>query len=106
MLTAIETKATKSANRQVVLDEDLPDNAPDRVRVIVLYDEVETNGGSKKRRKAGSAEGLIKLSDDFHAPLEGFEDYQPAGNEDFDSLTMAPKITYLVGRESLTHKIR
>ena len=45
--------------------------------MIVLYDENKQNGGSKKRRKAGSAEGLIKMSDDFDAPLEGFEDYQP-----------------------------
>ena len=39
MLTAIETTGTNNANHQIVLDEDLPDNAPSRVRVIVLYDE-------------------------------------------------------------------
>lgn len=76
MLTAIETTATIGAN-QIVLDEELPDNAPSRVRVIVLYDENAPNGGSKKRRKAGSAEGLIKMSDDFDAPLKDFEEYQP-----------------------------
>ena len=77
MLTAIETTGTINANHQIVLDEDLPDNAPSRVRVIVLYDENAPNGGSKKRRKAGSAEGLIKMSADFDAPLEDFEEYQP-----------------------------
>ena len=77
MLTAIETTGTISANHKLVLDEDLPSNAPTRVRVIVLYDENASNGNSKKRRKAGSAEGLIKMSDDFDAPLEGFEEYQP-----------------------------
>lgn len=77
MLTAIETTGTNNANHQIVLDEDLPSNAPSRVRVIVLYDENEQNGGSRKRRKAGSAEGLIKMSYDFDAPLEGLEDYQP-----------------------------
>ncbi len=77
MLTAIETTGTNNANHQIVLDEDLPDNAPSRVRVIVLYDENEQNGNVKKRRKAGSAEGLIKMSDDFDAPLDGFEEYQP-----------------------------
>ncbi len=76
MLTAIETTGTINANRQIVLDEDLPNNAPSRVRVIVLYDENAPNGDSKKRRKAGSAEGLIKMSDDFDAPLEDFEEYQ------------------------------
>lgn len=73
MLTAIETTGTNNANHQIVLDEDLPDNAPSRVRVIVLYDDNGKNGGPKKRRKAGSAEGLIKMSDDFDASLEGFE---------------------------------
>lgn len=77
MLTAIETTGTINANHQIVLDEDLPSSAPNRVRVILLFDENEPNGGSKKRRKAGSAEGLIKMSDDFDAPLEGFEEYQP-----------------------------
>lgn len=76
MLTAIETTATIGANRQLTLDEDLPKTVSARVRVIVLYEE-EANDGSKKRRKAGSAEGLIKMSDDFDAPLEGFEEYQP-----------------------------
>ncbi len=76
MLTAIETTGTISENHQIVLDEDLPSNAPSRVRVIVLFDENESNSSSKKRRKAGSAEGLIKMSDDFDEPLEDFEEYQ------------------------------
>lgn len=73
MLTSIEMTGTINANHQIVLDEDLPDNAPSRVRVIVLFDEQTTHIGSKKRRKAGSAEGLIKMSDDFDAPLEDFK---------------------------------
>jgi hypothetical protein len=76
MLTAIETTGTINANHQIVLDEELPDNAPSRVRVIVLYDENAPNGNSQKRRRAGSAEGLIKMSEDFDAPLEDFEEYQ------------------------------
>ena len=39
MLTAIETTGTNNANHEIVLEKDLPDNAPSRVRVIVLYDE-------------------------------------------------------------------
>jgi len=69
MLTAIETTGTVNANHQIILDEELPDNAPSRVRVIVLFDENAPDGNSKKRRQAGSAEGLIKMSDDFDAPL-------------------------------------
>ncbi len=76
MLTAIETTGTINANHQIVLDEELPSNAPSRVRVIVLFDEDVPSGGSKKRRKAGSAEGLIKMSADFAAPLEDFKEYQ------------------------------
>ena len=30
---------------------------------------------AKRRRKAGSAQGLIVMSDDFDAPLEDFEAY-------------------------------
>ncbi len=77
MLTAIETTGTINANHQIVLDEELPDNAPNRVRVIVLFDENAQNDTVKKRRRAGSAEGLIKMSEDFDAPLEDFEEYQP-----------------------------
>lgn len=77
MLTAIETTGTISANHQIVLDEQLPDNAPSRVRVIVLYDENAPNDTAKKRRRAGSAEGLIKISADFDASLEDFKEYQP-----------------------------
>lgn len=29
----------------------------------------------KRRRKAGSAKGLVKISDDFDEPLEDFKDY-------------------------------
>jgi len=39
MLTAIETTATISANRQLTLDEDLPENVSAKVRVIVLFSE-------------------------------------------------------------------
>lgn len=77
MLTAIERTGTNNANHQIVLDENLPANAPSRLRVIVLYEDSGSNVGAKKRRMAGSAEGLIKMSDDFDAPLDGLEDYQP-----------------------------
>lgn len=39
MMTAIETTATLGANRQLVLDEDLPTNISEKVRVIVLFAE-------------------------------------------------------------------
>lgn len=33
--------------------------------------------GERKPRKAGSAEGLIWMSDDFDAPLDDFKEYMP-----------------------------
>ena len=77
MLTAIETTGTINANHQIELDEDLPKNTPNRVRVIILYEESIADSGAKKRRRAGSAEGLIKMSADFDARLEDFAEYQP-----------------------------
>ena len=56
MLTAIETTGTNNANHEIVLEKDLPDNAPSRVRVIVLYDEdadineVEWQRAASKKR--------------------------------------------------------
>jgi antitoxin (DNA-binding transcriptional repressor) of toxin-antitoxin stability system len=38
---------------------------------LVMVDAVEA------RPKFGSAKGLVKMSDDFDEPLEGFEDYTP-----------------------------
>ncbi|HEY9655768.1 MAG TPA: DUF2281 domain-containing protein [Crinalium sp.] len=32
---------------------------------------------AKSRPEFGSAKGLVKMSDDFDAPLEAFEDYAP-----------------------------
>ncbi len=77
MLTAIETTATISGNRELTLDEDLPENTSEKVRVIVLIDEISINNSKQISRKAGSAEGLIKMSDDFDEPLEDFKEYQP-----------------------------
>ncbi len=31
--------------------------------------------GQKRKRRFGSAKGLIKMSDDFDEPLEDFQDY-------------------------------
>jgi antitoxin (DNA-binding transcriptional repressor) of toxin-antitoxin stability system len=38
---------------------------------LVMVDAVEA------RPKFGSAKGLVKMSDDFDEPLEGFENYAP-----------------------------
>ena len=72
MLTAIETTATIGANRQLTLDEDLPENISAKVRVIVLFDEDDLS--EKDWVKAASqndafdfmnhdAEGIYTLKD-------------------------------------------
>ena len=73
----IEINGTIDENHQLVLDEKLPEDAPNRVRVIVLLEGQSSNTHSKKIRKAGTAAGLINISSDFDAPLEEFEEYQP-----------------------------
>lgn len=54
MLTAIETTGTINANQQIVLDEELPSNAPSRVRVIVLFDKENKDFNETERLKAAS----------------------------------------------------
>jgi hypothetical protein len=76
MLTAIETTGTVNEQHQLVLDESLPLDAQKRVKVIVLVEEPEQQTIAPYR-KAGSAAGLIKMSDDFNEPLEDFREYMP-----------------------------
>lgn len=78
MLTAIETTGTVTEQHQLVLDESLPFNTNERVRVIVLAQN-ETNEQAllPQFRQAGSAAGKIQIAADFDAPLEDFRDYLP-----------------------------
>lgn len=76
MLTAIETTGTVNEQHQLVLDENLPLEANERVKVIVLIDQLEEPLAATYR-KAGSAEGLIKMAPDFNHPLEDFSEYTP-----------------------------
>jgi len=77
MTTAIETTATIKKKRQLLLDEDLPENTSAKVRITVLLDKDVKKSEGIKRRERGSAKGLIKMSPDFDDPLEDFKDYQP-----------------------------
>jgi hypothetical protein len=75
MLTAIETTGTINANHQIVLDEELPDNAPSRVRVIVLFDE-DNEIGEKEWMKAASGNEVFDfLNDD--KDIYSLEDGKP-----------------------------
>ena len=61
---------------------DLIRNALDGEEVIITQDDrpvvklVPMTEG-KPRRRSGSARGLIKMADDFDAPLEDFHEYAP-----------------------------
>lgn len=47
-----------------------------RVEVIFITLEDSLPPSSARKRVFGSAKGLIKIADDFDAPLEDFKDYQ------------------------------
>ena len=76
MLTAIETTGTINANHQIVLDEDLPDNAPSRVRVIVLFDE-NTDINEKEWLQAASKNDAFDFLNDEAEDIYTLEDGKP-----------------------------
>ena len=76
MLTAIETTGTINANHQIVLDENLPDNAPSRVRVIVLYDE-NTDINEKEWLQAASKNDAFDFLNDAAEDIYTLEDGKP-----------------------------
>ena len=80
MLTAIETTGTNNANHQIVLDEDLPENAPSRVRVIVLYDE-DTDVNEGEWLRAASKNGAFDFLKDEAEDIYTLEDGKPLTNE-------------------------
>nr|AUN37150.1 hypothetical protein [uncultured bacterium] len=72
--------------QQVTIDEaklhlsDLIEAALNGVEVVISKDEqpiikLVPVSENKPRRRAGSARGLIKMSDDFDQPLENFKGY-------------------------------
>lgn len=80
MLTAIETTGTINANHQIELDEDLPSNAPSRVRVIVLFDE-DADIDEKKWLKAAPGNAVFDFLDDEGEDIYTLEDGKPLNNE-------------------------
>lgn len=62
--------------------DDLIQAAKNGEEIVIVTDEQETYQiirveKPKKRRKAGSAKGIIEIVDDFNAPLEDFKEYTP-----------------------------
>jgi hypothetical protein len=81
MLTAIETTGTINANHQIVLDEELPDNAPSRVRVIVLFDENANDFNEKEWMKSASDNEVFDFLNDEAEDIYALEDGKPLENE-------------------------
>ena len=81
MLTAIETTGTVKANHQIVLDEELPSNAPSRVRVIVLFDEDTTDFGEREWLQAASRNSVFDFLKDDAEDIYTLEDGKPLQNE-------------------------
>ncbi len=77
MLTAIETTGTINANRQITLDEEPPGNAPNRVRVIVLYDEDAENFSEKEWLKAASKNEVFDFLNDETEDIYTLRDGKP-----------------------------
>ena len=80
MLTAIETTGTINANHQIVLDEDLPSNAPSRVRVIVLFDE-ESDLNEKDWLQAASKNDVFDFLNDEAEDIYTLADGKPSAIE-------------------------
>lgn len=76
MLTAIETTGTINANYQIELDDKLPNNAPNRVRVIVLFDE-DADISEKEWMKAASGNEVFDFLNDEAEDIYSLEDGKP-----------------------------
>jgi len=78
MLTAIETTGTIGA-RQLLLDEDLPENISAKVRVIVLFDEDDLN--EKEWMRAASKNDAFDFLNDEAEDIYTLEDGKPVHDE-------------------------
>ncbi len=81
MLTAIETTGTVNANHQIVLDDELPDSAPSRVRVIVLFEDESDLSESEWARSASNNDVFEFLKDDTEN-IYSVTDGKPLENEE------------------------
>lgn len=83
MLTAIETTATIRANRQLLLDEDLPENAPPRVRVVVYIEDERDKDDFTETEwlKAGSANDAFDFLNEQTEDIYSLEDGKPLADE-------------------------
>lgn len=79
MMTAIETTATIGPNRQLLLDEDLPESASPKVRVIVLFDENDLD--EPEWLRAGAENKVFDFLNDEEEDIYTLADGKPFENE-------------------------
>lgn len=77
MLTAIETTATIGKNRHLILDEDIPEQASSKVRVIVFIDE--TDFDETEWLAAASNNEVFDILNDETEDIYTLEDGEPVG---------------------------
>ena len=81
MATAIETIGTVSANHQLILDDELPKNAPHRVRVIVLFDD-DTDINEVDWLRAAAQNDAFDFLNDEEEDIYTAADGKPLTNEE------------------------
>jgi hypothetical protein len=77
MTTAIETTATIGKNRQLLLDEDLPESPSSKVRVIVLFDQDDLS--EQEWQSAGSKNNAFDFLNHQTEDIYTLEDGKPVG---------------------------
>ena len=82
MLTAIETTGTLNAPHQLELDADLPENTPGRVRVIVLFEDSESDIPESEWLAAASANPVFDFLKDEAEDIYTLADGRPLSDEE------------------------
>ena len=77
-MEAIKAKAQIGPNRKLIWLEPMPPLLEGQVEVILLYPhatDIAWEAMLSGRPQFGSAKGLIKMADDFDAPVADFQEY-------------------------------
>ncbi len=81
MLTAIETTGRVNAQHQLQLDSVLPENTPDRVRVIVLFDSDESDISESEWLHSAKGNEVFDFLNDESEDIYTLADGKPLNDE-------------------------
>ncbi len=82
MLTAIEMTGTINADHQIELDQQLPLDALERVRVIVLHDAADKDIEEKEWLDAASTNDVFDFLSDDSEDIYTLADGRPVEHEE------------------------